>query len=149
MQNEEKIRIKAMCLLHNDGKILAAKGFDKIKNENFYRVLGGSVNFFETSEAGVRREIQEELASEIENLKLVDVIENMFTYEGNKGHEIVFLYSGNLVRKELYSQNPIRVVEDTYEFDAEWISTKNVVDGNITLYPALDYKNLFKKIDFI
>jgi NADH pyrophosphatase NudC (nudix superfamily) len=67
MQQEGKIRIKAMCLFYKDGKVLVSKGFDKVKNENFYRVLGGSVNFFETGEAGVRREIQEELLSEVEN----------------------------------------------------------------------------------
>lgn len=146
MEREEKIRIKAMCLFHKDGKVLVSKGFDKVKNENFYRVLGGSVIFFETGEAGVRREIQEELISEIENLKLIDVIENLFTYEGNKGHEIVFLYAGNLTRKELYTQNPIHIVEDTYEFDAEWISTNDILDGKIPLYPALDYNTLFKKL---
>lgn len=135
-----------MCLFHNNGKVLVSKGFDRVKNEHFYRVLGGSVNFFETGKAGVRREIQEELHSEIENLKLVDVIENLFTYEGSKGHEIVFLYSGDLSRKELYEQNPIHIIEDTYEFDAEWIATSDVLAGKIPLYPALDYKILFKKL---
>ena len=146
MEREEKIRIKAMCLFHKDGKVLVSKGFDKVKNENFYRVLGGSVNFFETGEAGVRREIQEELLSEIENLKLIDVIENLFTYEGNKGHEIVFLYHGDLAREELYTQNSIHIVEDTYEFDAEWIAINDVLSGKIPLYPAFDYKTLFQKL---
>src|SRR3989344_2264408 len=107
MEQEEKIKIKAMCIFRKNGKILVAKCFDKIKNEHFYRILGGSVKFSEISEIGIRREIQEELLSEIENLKLVDVIENLFTYEGSKGHEIVFLYTGDLARKELYTQNSI------------------------------------------
>lgn len=135
-----------MCLFHKDGKVLISKGFDKVKNENFYRVLGGSIIFFETGEAGVRREIREELLSEIENLKLVDIIENLFTYEGSNGHEIVFLYTGDLARKELYVQNPIHIVEDTYEFDAEWISTDDILAGKIPLYPALAYEALFKKL---
>lgn len=146
MEQEGKIRIKAMCLFHKNGKVLVSRGFDKVKNENFYRVLGGSLNFFETGEAGVRREMQEELQSKIEDLKLVDVIENLFTYEGKKGHEIVFLYSGNLSRKKLYKRNPIHIVEDSYEFDVEWISMDEILTGKIPLYPALDYKTLFKKI---
>lgn len=146
MEKEEKIKIKAMCLFHKDGKVLVAKCFDKIKNEHFYRILGGSVNFFETGEAGIRREIQEELSSEIENLKLVDVIENLFTYEGSKGHEIVFLYTGDLARKELYAQNVIHIIEDTYEVDAEWIPVSDILNGKIPLYPALDYAALFKKL---
>lgn len=133
-----------MCLFHRDGKVLVSKGFDSAKKEYFYRVLGGSVNFFETGEVGVRREIREELQSEIDNLKLIDVIENIFTYEGDKGHEIVFLYSGDLSRDELYERNPIHVIEDTYEFDAEWIPTKDILVGTIPLYPAMDYKTLFR-----
>lgn len=146
MNFEEKIKVKAMCLFHRNGKILASKGFDKVKQETFYRALGGSVNFFETAEAGVRREIQEELLSEIENLQFIDVIENLFTHEGSQGHELVFLYVGELVRKELYDQNPIHIIEETYEFDAEWIAIEDVLNGKITLYPALDYKSLFKRI---
>jgi len=143
---EEKIKAKAMCLFHKDGKILISKHFDSVKNESFYRLLGGGVNFFETSEAGVRREIQEELLSDIENLKLIDVIENLFTFEGNKGHEISFLYQGDLVKKELYLQNPIHIIEDTYEFDAEWVAINDILAGGIPLYPAFDYKALFKKL---
>jgi len=139
---ENEIRIKAMCIFHKDGKVLVSKHFDKVKNEYFYRMLGGSVNFFETSEAGVRREIQEELLSDIEKLKLIDVTENLFTFEGNKGHEISFLYQGDLVQKELYSQNPIHIIEDTYEFDAEWINIKDILAGEIPLYPIFDYKTL-------
>lgn len=142
--NEGKIRIKAMCLFRKDENILVSKGFDKIKKEHFYRLLGGSINFFETGEAGVRREIQEELNSEIENLELLDVIENLFIYEGEKAHEIVFLYSGVLSHKELYRQNPIHIFEDTYEFDAAWISMNEIFNGKIPLYPALDYKKYFK-----
>lgn len=135
-----------MCLFQNDGKILVAKGFDKVKNEYFYRVLGGNVNLFETGEAGVRREIQEELQSSVDNLKLLDVVENIFTYEGNKGHDIIFLYCGDLARKELYEQKTFHIVEDTYEFDAEWISTDSILSGKIPLYPGLDYKKLFLKL---
>ena len=141
---EKEIKIKAMCIFQKDGKILVSKHFDKVKNEYFYRVLGGGVNFSETSGAGVRREIQEELLSDIENLKLLDVIENIFTFEGSAGHEISFLYSGDLVRKELYSQNTIHVVEDTYQFDAEWIDLNDILSGEIPLYPTFDYKTFFK-----
>ena len=139
---EKQITIKAMCVFHKNGKVLISKHFDKVKNEYFYRVLGGGINFSETSEAGVRREIQEELLSDIENLKLIDVIENIFTFEGNIGHEISFLYQGDLLRKELYSQNPIHIIEDTYEFDAEWVAVNEILTGGIPLYPTFDYKTL-------
>ncbi len=133
-----------MCLFVHDGKILVQKGYDKVKGEYFYRVLGGSLNFFEKIEEGLRREIREELKSELDNLALLDVVENLFVYEGNKGHEIVFLYSGDLSRKELYGQNTIHVIEKTYEIDVEWVPIEKVLNKEIPLYPALDWSRFLK-----
>ncbi len=143
-EQEGRIRIKAMCLFVHDGKILVQKGYDKVKGEYFYRVLGGSLNFFEKIEEGLRREIREELKSELDNLALLDVVENLFVYEGNKGHEIVFLYSGDLSRKELYGQNTIHVIEKTYEIDVEWVPIEKVLNKEIPLYPALDWSRFLK-----
>ena len=139
-----EIKLKAMCFFENEGKILVSKGFDKVKNENFYRPLGGRIDFFETAEAGIRREIQEELGSEIKNLKLIQTIENLFTYQGNKGHEVVFLFSGDLTKKELYETNPIKITESTHEFEASWVPIKDILSGEIPLYPKFNYTELFK-----
>lgn len=83
MEQEQKIRIKAMCLFTHKGKTLVSKGYDEKKNETFYRVIGGSVNFGEKTEGSVRREVREELGCEVENLKLVKVVENVFEFNGN------------------------------------------------------------------
>jgi ADP-ribose pyrophosphatase YjhB (NUDIX family) len=106
------VELKAMCLFRQDEKLLVSKGFDSVKQRNFYRLLGGHVEFGETAEAGIRREIAEELGSEIENLKLLAVIENIFTYEGKESHEIDYLFSGDLGNKALYMQDRIPVSED-------------------------------------
>lgn len=129
-----------MCLFVHDGKTLASRGFDNVTNEHYYRVLGGTFNFLETGEQTIRREIQEEIQSSITNLRLLEVIESLFTYKGNKGHEIVFLFSGNLARKELYEQKIFHIVDGPQEFDAEWIAIEDVLGGRIQLYPKLDYQ---------
>lgn len=141
---EEKIKLKAMCVFYKDGRALLSKGFDRVKNEHFYRVLGGGIDFFESGEEGVRREIREELESEIENLKLLDVKENLFTYQGKRGHEIDFLYNGDLVRKELYEMNSIRIVEPDMEFEAFWIPVKEIFEQGLQIYPIYNYQELFK-----
>ncbi len=134
-----------MCLFQNNGKILVAKGFDDVKNKHFYRVVGGTVEFSETAEQGIRREVQEELNSDLENLELVDVIENIFTFQGKQGHEIVFLYIGELTRKELYDQKIVRIVEPTYEIEAEWIALDDILSGEVPLYPGFDYEKILEK----
>ena len=58
---EFKQRIKVMCVFNHQGKTLASKGYDHVKDEVFYRLIGGTIDFGEKSEDGIRREIQEEL----------------------------------------------------------------------------------------
>ena len=147
---QKNIRVKAMCLIIHEGRILVADG-DSMKSgvrpivpSNFYRVLGGSLNFDESAEEGVRREIREELNSEIENLEKLDVIENHFTYAGERGHEIVFLFKGTLSRTELTKQDVIHIIEDTYEFDAVWVPIEKILNKEVTLYPEADYNKLLK-----
>ena len=144
MEQINKPRLKAMCIFLRNGKTLASKGYDKDKDETFYRLIGGSVDFGEKSQDGIQREIQEELGCDVKGMILVKVVENIFTYEGNKGHDIVFLYKGELSNEKLYTQEKIHVVEPYGEFDAEWIPVADVLSKKIILYPALDYSDLLK-----
>src|SRR3989344_2252964 len=103
-KTKSRIRVKVMCVITDGDRVLAGYGRDNVKGEDFYRVLGGSLDFGETSEYGVRREIREELNSEIEDLKFLDVVENTFVYKGKPGHEIIFLFQGTLADKEIYKK---------------------------------------------
>ncbi|MES2315639.1 MAG: NUDIX domain-containing protein [Patescibacteria group bacterium] len=139
-----KQRLKAMCVFNYEGKTLASRGYDKNKDETFYRLIGGTILFQEKSEDGVRREIMEELKCEIDSLEFIKVVENIFSYIGENRHEIVFLYKGELSNKDLYKQEKIHIIEPNIEFDAEWISVKDVLEGKIILYPDLDYSGILK-----
>lgn len=132
-----------MCVFMYNGKTLATKGYDKDKDEIFYRLVGGSLEFGEKSEDGIKREILEELHCGVEKLALVKVVENIFTYEGKQGHEVVFVYKGDLSNRELYGKK-IHIIEPYGEFDAEWILIENVLSKKVRLYPALDYSTILK-----
>ena len=146
MESEQKIRIKAMCLFTHQGKTLASKGFDEKKGETFYRGIGGSVDFRETSEGAMIREIKEELGCEAENLELLTVAENVFTYNGENRHQIIFLYKADLSNKDLYKQNKIHIVEPYSEFDAEWVPIEDILSGKAILYPSLNWSEVFNKL---
>ncbi len=101
--DDPKIRVKAMCVVaRGKTEVLAGLGRDEVKGEDFGRIIGGGVEFGETSEIALRREFQEELGSELLNVSFVKVIESIFVYKGNPMHEIVFLYTGDLADKSLY-----------------------------------------------
>ncbi len=86
------IRPLALALIRRDGEILVERGRDEVKGETFYRLLGGAIEFGERGAEAVRRELREELGVEVDVDQLVATIENVFTWEGQPGHEIVLVY---------------------------------------------------------
>src|SRR3990170_4725004 len=97
-----RIRPIAVCLFRNNNRILVHEGFDTIKQDYYYRPLGGGIEYGETSHDAIAREIREELGVEIENVRLLGVVENIFVYQGEQGHEIVFVFDAEFVNKSLY-----------------------------------------------
>jgi len=140
----QKTVVKAMCLIEHNGKLLLNKGYDSVKNETFFRIIGGGINFGEKSEEAVRREVREELNSEIENPHFLTVIENIFIYEEEKGHEVTLLYKADLLNKGIYKKESIPT--DNERFPAEWVSISNILKGKAILYPLFDYKKLFSEL---
>jgi len=142
---KKEICVKVMCLVEHKGRLLLCKGYDHVKKEIFFRILGGGVNFGEKVEDALRREMKEELNSDLENLRFLTVIENIFTYEGEKGHEITFLYKGDLANEDIYEKKSIPIPGE-YEFPAEWVSVSDILEEKIILYPSFNYKKLFSKL---
>ena len=60
-----KIRPLAICIFRKNDRILVAEGYDPVKNEHFYRPLGGGIEFGEYSEQTIRRELMEEIGAEV------------------------------------------------------------------------------------
>ena len=72
--------------------MLVLNGVDHVKGEAFHRAIGGGIEFGETAEAALRREFVEELGVTLSTVKLLAVVENIFEYEGNPGHEIAHVF---------------------------------------------------------
>ncbi len=134
------IRPNALCIFSYKDKTLACCGFDRQTGEKFYRLLGGGIEIGETSSNTIKREIKEELGFEICDTQKLIIIENIFQYNGEQGHEITFLYKGNFVNKDVYAQNTLQIL-DKENCYVEWIPISDVKDKKIILYPkeAVDY----------
>jgi ADP-ribose pyrophosphatase YjhB (NUDIX family) len=132
--NSEGIRAMALAIIKNDkGEVLVSPGLDKIKNEHFYRLLGGGVDFGETSEAALKREFQEELNAELTNCQLLGVVENIFTYDGLTGHEICFIYSADFVDAKMYEQSEFKIIDSQDEGKVIWLDLNK--KGDDLIYP--------------
>lgn len=129
------LRVKAICVFSHKNRILAIDAFDPTKRERFWVPIGGRVEFGETSRDAITREVQEELSAEVRGLQLLGVLENLFTYDGAAGHEIVFVYDGQLAERSAYEAATVRGVEGNgQEFIAHWIDPRKPDHGR-SVYP--------------
>ncbi len=137
---DNKIRPNALVIIQRDNRLLAARGQDKTTGKIFYRLMGGGIEFGETSTETIKREIKEELGATIINEKLLCTIENVFEFNSKKSHEITFLFSGDLLEEPLYNQERIDVIDKAGNY-AEWVSVDDIKGGATILYPkeAINY----------
>ena len=133
----DQIRPIAISVFHNSNRILVFEGHDPVKGETFYRPLGGGIEFGESSEATVRRELKEEINVDVGDLRFLGVLENIFMFNGNSYHEIVMVFDGSLIDFGLYAQAEIRGKEaNGDDIRALWKSLDEFELGQSILYPV-------------
>lgn len=115
------IRLIALSVFRQDDRILVASGFDEVKDQRFFRPLGGAIEFGELAVEALHREIREELGVEIENPVQLGVLETRFEYCGEPGHEIVFVFDATFVDRELYEKQSLPIFEDGWHGPATWL----------------------------
>ena len=140
MDKFKEIRPIVLGVAIKDGKLLVSEAYDSVKNNYFYRCLGGGIEFQETSIDALKREFKEEINIDIEVGNFLGVAENIFTYNGKKGHEIVFFYEIN-IPENLYQEKYIQD-EDGEIGEAVWVDIKDFKNGSKILYPREIFKYL-------
>lgn len=100
-------------------------------HEMFWTFPGGRAEMGETSEATLRREMQEELGVEAEIGRLLWVVETFFHYEERDWHELGFYYLMSL--PESFPFHPTDIVHrvmDGNELEFKWVpATKAGLDA--------------------
>jgi 8-oxo-dGTP pyrophosphatase MutT (NUDIX family) len=136
---KKRIRALAICIFRHNDRILVSEGYDSVKDEYFYRPLGGGIEFGEPSVDTVCRELMEELNVEVnrESLKYLGMVENIFHFNGTPGHEIVLIYDGVLKESRLYEQAVLLGKEaNGGEIQATWKNIDEFGEGKSILYPT-------------
>ncbi|MGB0524964.1 MAG: NUDIX hydrolase [Flammeovirgaceae bacterium] len=132
----KQIGVKAMCLFKHQDKLLFSSHVHAQSGTNYFRPLGGSLMFQETSADAIQRELQEELGAAITNLVFVDVLENIFEYKGELRHEIIFIYKADFEDQQFYETNPIHFQEDDLaHYQTQWISLTEIRTHSLRLVP--------------
>ncbi len=140
MDKFKEIRPVVLGLAIKNNKLLVSEGFDKVKNETFYRCLGGGIEFLEKSEEALKREFLEEINISITVKDFLGISENIFTYQGKKAHELILFYSIE-ISDENYQEEYI-VTDDYGKTVAKWIDIDEFKNKNKILYPEEVFKYL-------
>jgi ADP-ribose pyrophosphatase YjhB (NUDIX family) len=137
----QRVRAIALMVPRRGDDILVMVGHDATKGVTFYRPLGGGIDFGETAAAAVTRELQEELGTEVADLRYLGTLENIFEYEGQPGHEIVMLFDGRVLDADILAQQGSfhgrEVGPDgrVTEFRVVWKPLADFGEGKAILYP--------------
>ena len=138
MDKFKEIRPIALGLAIKNNKLLVSEGFDKVKNETFYRCLGGGIEFLEKGKEALKREFLEEINVDIIVKDFLGISENIFTYQGKKAHELILFYSIEIPNKNY--QEEYKVIDDHSETIAKWIDIDNFKNKSKILYPEEVFK---------
>jgi 8-oxo-dGTP pyrophosphatase MutT (NUDIX family) len=131
----ERIRPIAICVCRDGDRILVAEGHDSRKKQTFYRPLGGTIEFGEAAAETVRREFREEIQTGLDEVRYLGTLENIFVYEGRRGHEIVLVHDGKLADRSLYEKEVIQGDEFGQPFQAVWKRLDEFGPGMSPVYP--------------
>jgi len=128
------IRPIALAVPRRGEDLLVLEKHDPTKGQTFYRPLGGGIEFGETAELAVCRELREELAVELLDVRRLGVLENIFHGFGRDGHEIAFIFGCRLVDQAVYERDVVGKILDNAGTKVMWRSLSTFNSGS-PLYP--------------
>jgi ADP-ribose pyrophosphatase YjhB (NUDIX family) len=124
-------RVIAICLCRDGDRFLCFEAFEH--GAPFYRPLGGGIHWGERSIDAVRREMREEIETDLTDVRLVGVLENLSA--AGHVHEIVFVYDGRFVNEAWYDRETFVVTEEHETLKASWKRIDEFGPGLPPLYP--------------
>ncbi len=134
----EKIRLKAVCVVRRGNELLLID--THVPDNEHIRVcvpVGGGINFGEHSKDAAARETLEEISAVVINLKLLKIIENMFSYDGTDYHEVIFAYEGDFEDESLYQEEQIQGIESNGQaFVCSWVDIDLIKSKQVLFFPT-------------
>jgi len=135
MHTPNQIRVLALGLIRDGDRTFLAEGYDSLKQQTFYRALGGGVDFGEASYDALQREFQEEIQAELTNIQYLGCLENIFSYNGQPCHELLQVYQCDFVDPTFYQLDPIVFPEGDRKKRALWLDISHLKSGKLRLVP--------------
>ncbi|MBI4837101.1 MAG: NUDIX domain-containing protein [Candidatus Portnoybacteria bacterium] len=130
---DKKFEIIVRLVFLKNNKIL----FCKQKTEDYYFLPGGHVEFGESVNDSIGREIAEELDAMASEISFIGAIENIFSDEDGNHHELNLVFSARLDKDDALSK------ENHLEF--AWVDADGLESQ--TIYPIALKNSLIKWLE--
>ncbi|MBP1989624.1 NUDIX hydrolase [Paenibacillus eucommiae] len=119
-----RYRASSLCIVRRREAILLEQ-FPEENDVITFRPLGGTIEYGEDSKSAVIREVKEEINMDIIEAKLIGIIENIYPWYDQIGHEYDFIYEASFICSDDYEKDVFEGVEGDKRFLAVW---KNLSD---------------------
>ena len=131
-----RIRVLAVAVCVARGRVLVERGHERTTGRHFYRAIGGGIELGERATEALAREWREEYDLTLADVRVLGVVENLFTYEGRPGHEIVFVHVARVVEPWVHERDAFETTEaDGLRHEAVWVPLAELEAGDVPLYP--------------
>ncbi|MEM6386371.1 MAG: NUDIX domain-containing protein [Pseudomonadota bacterium] len=130
-----EIRALALGLPFRKGKLLVSAVTEDNGDIKGWRPLGGGVEFGEAAEVAVLRELREELKATAQILCRLGIFENIYTHQGETGHEVVFAFEVHLTDPGIAEAERFVVEDGPFRDLAAWVPVAEFLAGNKMLLP--------------
>lgn len=117
MVGEYLFNYRVSAIINNKNKILIHHSI----KENHITLPGGRIKEGENSIEALRREFKEEMGQEIEYVKPYSLIENFFTMNNKKYHEVLITHEVRFKNKDVYNLDKIETIEKGKKDKLEFI----------------------------
>ena len=133
---KDSIRIKVIGIAKQENRLLVCEILNDHGKLKGWCPLGGGLEFGETGEVALKREILEELGCNILINSDPIAFENIFEHHGFIGHEIILAFSIRLEDPKIYTKERFQIQEDKGSYHwVEWVDIERFLSGKDVLFP--------------
>lgn len=132
---KDQIKVKALAWIEDKDQLFVLELYDQVKGDNYYRAVGGTVEFGELTRETLMREVKEELNAEVVITGEPMILENLFVCDGETGHEIDYLYPCKFTNQAFYERKEFDLVDFDQHLTAMWVPVGEFLDGTKRLVP--------------